>query len=167
MAVTAVERVKTEREGNKTNEKGRFPRSEAKSKRARGTGRLRAAGGERAAETEQEAAQEAASNGTSDAVSGLVVERIEDGAALLRGLLTEKLRTKLGEELADSWIERAIAGDVDARWSLQKALDAPKESPKEKQQGRSLAEIWSAEPEWKEASEETAEVGEGGLEPEN
>ncbi len=99
----------------------------------------------------------------------LVVKRIDDGGAYLRRLVVERLKTE-GPDFADKLFKRAKIGESNAVWAIIKILQAekpPAKQPKQrKRRGRSLAEIWAAEPQWEAAQEETAEAGSGGREPE-
>ena len=100
------------------------------------------------------------------AASGVIVEPVDDGYELLRRLVTEALQEK-GKKLSESMLETAIAGDTKAVWALIGLLRPPKQAAAQPaRQGRSLAEIWAAEPRWEESSEATAEVGAGSREPE-
>ena len=100
----------------------------------------------------------------------LPMERIDDGMEFLRQLALEKLKTGAGKKLIDALFLKTGRCDSHAVWALIKILEGKKRPAKEQEprkgQGRSWAAIWSAEPQWEEAQEETAEVGAGGREPE-
>jgi hypothetical protein len=91
----------------------------------------------------------------------------EAGAAGLRLLAGVAFRRK-GVRVATNLLNEVLQGDMESARILIGILNPGKgEKTTEKQpRGRSLAEIWAAEPRWEESSEETAEVGAGGREPE-
>lgn len=98
---------------------------------------------------------------------GTISEPGKDGFETLRQLVNEALLER-GNAVSDALIRKAAEGSSSAAHTLILLLNAPKEKKAEKRtrQGPSLAGIWAAEPRWEESSEETAEVGAGGREPE-
>ena len=75
----------------------------------------------------------------------------------------------MGAHAATELLKCAMEGDEGSFRALMTMLEPGKgkEGAQKELHGRSLADIWSAEPRWEESCEETAEVGAGGLEPED
>ena len=93
---------------------------------------------------------------------------VEEGFEWLQLLVAEEV-WKRGPEVSKAIIDKAIEGNPTALKVVQQVLERPRNAQKPEEparQGRTLAEIWAAEPRWGESSEETAEVGAGGREPE-
>ena len=91
-----------------------------------------------------------------------------EGIARLRELAQGAFRRR-SVHVASHVLEDALEGDTASVQVLIRILEPGKDEAATRKQGpgRSLAEIWTAEPRWEESGEETAEVGIGGREPED